>query len=377
MAKMSYAELKSYTSGVVTAAKLSNATFNVTRDNVVGLVDKIGKIVTLDSMFAIDKLAQFDGEYLSFGKTIEEWQQDLIMVQNYDSSGSGALSPHDPTYRPNFYSYTLGRKVIKTTLRNDNIERAVHFVEQFVEITSMQVKRLQDSMAAYRYQVKREMLAVLISLIEAAYNANSDVATFVTATAYNEGVVLKDADTPTAFGIVVKKIPASPAIADWATAVSGGYIIVYSLITELAKPVDDSTGEAFVQSVKEVVEVAGDLSEGNSLNGNSLGAIEGLTLILRQGIEPVLDVKTLAGAFHQERVSLPANTITLRDFGSASNDVYAVLIDSRGMRLHNTYRAVRENLNGQGDFLNMYYHTENTAHISRNCFVKVYEVPQA
>ena len=375
MAKMSYAELKSYVNGVVTTAKLSNDTFNVTRDNIVGLVDKIGKLVTLDSVFAIDKLAQFDGEYLSFGKTIEEWQQDLIMPQDYDSSGAGAMSPHDPTYRPNFYSYTIGRKVIKTTLRNNNIERAVQFVEQFVEISAMQVKRVQDSMSAYRYQVKREMLAKFIDLIEHAYNGDSDIATFVTATAYNEGTILKDADTPTAFGIVVKKIPTSPAIADWATAVSGGYIIVYSLITELAKPVDDTTGEAFVQSVKEVVEVAGDLSEGNSLNGNSLGAIEGLTLILRQGIEPVLDVKTLAGAFHQERVSLPANTITLRDFGSASNDVYAVLLDSRGMRLHRTYEATRENMNGDGDFLNIFSHTEDTAWISRNCFVHIWKKP--
>ena len=372
---MSYAELKSYVNGVVTTAKLSNDTFNVTRDNIVGLVDKIGKLVTLDSVFAIDKLAQFDGEYLSFGKTIEEWQQDLIMPQDYDSSGAGAMSPHDPTYRPNFYSYTIGRKVIKTTLRNNNIERAVQFVEQFVEISAMQVKRVQDSMSAYRYQVKREMLAKFIDLIEHAYNGDSDIATFVTATAYNEGTILKDADTPTAFGIVVKKIPTSPAIADWATAVSGGYIIVYSLITELAKPVDDTTGEAFVQSVKEVVEVAGDLSEGNSLNGNSLGAIEGLTLILRQGIEPVLDVKTLAGAFHQERVSLPANTITLRDFGSASNDVYAVLLDSRGMRLHRTYEATRENMNGDGDFLNIFSHTEDTAWISRNCFVHIWKKP--
>lgn len=375
MAKMSYAELKSYVNGVVTTAKLSNATFNITRDNIVGLVDKIGKLVTLDSVFAIDKLAQFDGEYLSFGKTIEEWQQDLIMPQDYDSTGAGAMSPHDPTYRPNFYSYTIGRKVIKTTLRNNNIERAVHFVEQLVEISAMQIKRVQDSMSAYRYQVKREMLAKFIELIEIAYNKNSDVSTFVTATAYNEGTLLKNADTPTAFGIVVKKIPSSPAIADWATAVSGGYIIVYSLITELAKPTDDSTGEAFVQSVKEVVEVAGDLSEGNSLNGNSLGAIEGLTLILRQGIEPVLDVKTLAGAFHQERVSLPANTITLRDFGSASNDVYAVLLDSRGMRLHRTYEATRENMNGDGDFLNIFSHTEDTAWISRNCFVHIWKKP--
>ena len=370
MAKLSLPELKSYINGVVTASKLSNSTFNITRDNIVGLVDKIGKIVTLDTVYAIDKLAQFDGEYLSYGKTIEEWQQDLIMPQDFDPSGAGAMSPHDPTYRPNFYSYSVGKKVIKTTLRNNDIERAVHFVEQFVSITSMQVKRLQDSMSAYRYGVKREMLGKFIGLCAGAMD--SSLATFTTATQYAEGTQLKDGTGK--FGIVVKAIPASPAVADWATAVSGGYIIEYGLITELAKPVDSTTGEAFIQSVKEVVEKAGDLSEGNSLNGNTLGAVEGLTLFLRQGIEPVLDVKTLAGAFHLDKVALPSNVITLKDFGSASDDFYAVLMDSRAMRLHNSYRATRENMNGDGDFLNLFEHTEDTAWISRNAFIHVWKV---
>ena len=373
MAKLSLQELKSYVNGVVTTAKLSNSSFNVTRDNIVGLVDKIGKIVTLDTVYAIDKLAEFDGEYLSFGKTIEEWFQDLIMPQDYDPSGAGALSPHDPTYRPNFYSYTIGKKVIKTTLRNNDIERAVHFVEQFVEITSMQVQRLSDSMSAYRYQVKREMLGKFIGLCESAMSSLNS--TFVTATAYTEGTLLKKGSTPDVYGIVVKAIPSSPAVADWATAVAGGYIIEYKLITELAKPTDSSSGEDLIQSVKEVVEQAQDISEGNSLNGNTLGAVEGLTLFVRQGLLPVLDVKTLAGAFHEEKVALPSRVIVLKDFGSADDSIYMVLADSRSMRLHNTYKATRENVNGDGDFLNLFEHTEDTAWISRNAFIHVWKEP--
>lgn len=373
MAKLSLPELKSFTASIVTAAKVSNSSFSVTRDNIVGLVDKIGKLVTLDTAYQIDKLAEFDGEFLSFGKNIEEYQQDLILPQSYDSSGSGALSPNDPTYRPNFYSYTIGRKVIKTTLRNDNIERAVHFLEQFIEITALQVKRIGDSMAAYRYEVKREMLARFCDLVQACYDAS--VAVFVTATAYTEGTLLKDNATPTAWGIVVKAIPSSPAVANWAAAVSGGYIIPYSLVSEIAKPVDSSTGEAFIMEVKKVVEKAGDLSEGNSLNGNTLGAVEGLTLIVKQGVIPVLDVETLAGAFHLDKVSMPAKVVVLRDFGTADSDIYAVLMDSRAMRLHRTYQATRENMNGDGDFLNIFEHTEDTAWISRNAFIHLFVEP--
>ena len=125
--KMSYAQLKAYVSNVVIAGKISIADFDVTRNNSVGLLDKIGKIITLDTNYETDKLNIFDGEYLSFGKSIEEWSEDLLMVEDYDPNGANALSPHDPTYRPVFYSYSVGKKVIQTTIRYNDIERAVHF----------------------------------------------------------------------------------------------------------------------------------------------------------------------------------------------------------------------------------------------------------
>ena len=43
-----------------------NATYNI-----VGLLDTIGKIQTIDQVMS-DKLAKFDGEYLSYGKTVED-----------------------------------------------------------------------------------------------------------------------------------------------------------------------------------------------------------------------------------------------------------------------------------------------------------------
>lgn len=97
MAKLSYTQLKDYVASVVTKAKLSNASFLETRDNIVGLLDKIGAIITLDTNYQIDKLGLFEGEYLSFGKTIEEWQEDLIMPQDFDATGANALAPNDPT----------------------------------------------------------------------------------------------------------------------------------------------------------------------------------------------------------------------------------------------------------------------------------------
>lgn len=372
---LTYPELQTIVGNVITAAKLSNATFSVTRDNTAGLVDKIGKIVTLDTVYAIDKLSMFDGEYLSYGKTIEEWSEDLILPDDYDSTGASALSPHDPSYRPAFYSYTVGRKTIATTIRYNDLERAVHFDGQLAELISMKVKRLSDSMAVYRYGLKREMLAKYIGLAVGAMSASN--ATFATATAYSVGTFLKDANTPTAFGVVFKAIPASPAIADWATAVAGGYIIVLDLVQEIAVPVDDATGEAFIEQVKADVEIASDLNAGHSLNGNALGATEGLVLVIKQGVMPNIEVQTLAGAFHDNRLAIPAEIVVVKDFGSDSNDAYAVLMDRRGMRLHNTYNATFSQENGEGAFQNLFRHTEDTAFASRNTFFKVYVEPGA
>ena len=366
--KLSFAQLKAIVSDYVSANKVSYATFEITRDNTALLVDKIAKIFTLDTSF-IDKLEVFEGEELSFGKTIEEWQQDLMLPEAYSSSGDGAMSPHDPTYRPAFYSYSLGRKVIPTTIRNNDIERAVHFAEQFVELVSMKSKRLYDSVAVWRYEVKREILAKLIGYVA---GTKTGASTYATNQNYSVGAYVKSG-SPSQYGIVVKAITSGASDTNsWANAKANGYVILLDLEEEIAVPVDTSTGEAFIKSIKNATEKFSDISEGGSLNGNTLGASEGLILLIKQGVMPSIEVDTLAGAFHEEKLALPVEVKVIKDFGSDNTNVFAMLVDKRGVRLHNTYKAVRENFNGAGDFLNLFYHSEDTAFISRNTAVRVY-----
>ena len=375
MAKLSYTQLKTFVASVITDATLSNASFVETRDNIVGLLDKIGKIVTLDTVFQIDKLAMFDGEYLSFGKTIEEWQEDLIMPVDYDADGSTALAPHDPTYRPVFYSYTNGKKTIPTTIRYNNIERAVHFEAQFIEIVAMNTKRLDDSMAVYRYGLKRQILGNLMGLCSTAMGTTT---TFTTGTKYEVGTYVRSASSGQNIqkAVVVKEVPATNSD-NWATNVANGYLIVLDLVTEIAPPTTTETGEAFIKQVKKDVEIAKDLSEGYSLNGNSLGATEGLVLIVKQGIIPELEVDTYAGAFNRGDLDTQVEQVIVKDFGNANADYFAILMDRRGARLHDTFRGSYENLNGQGAFMNVYRHIETTSYISRNTFIKVYKKPNA
>ena len=289
------------------------------------------------------------------------------------------MAPNDPTYRPVFYSYTLGRKVIPTTIRNNDIERAVHNEEQFMNVTAMNAKRLDDSMAQYRYGLKREMIANYIALCkEEMGQGTATPATFAKATTYNTiNTILKSADSaPIQYGILVKKYTANAAT-NWADAVKKGYIVVLDLIGQVATPTDTPSANAFIKQIKKDVEKANDVSEGHSLNGNTIGAVEGLTLIVKQGIIPELEVDSFAGAFNRADLAVPADVVVVRDFGRAEEDFFAILLDNRGMRLHNTYMATREDFNGKGDFVNLYRHTEDTATLSRNTFVKVYKKPTA
>ena len=380
MAKLAIASLKAVVHSYVTSNKIGVESFSETHDNSVGLLDTLGKIYTLWQNYG-DKLSIFDGEDLSFGKTIEEWAQDLILPENFDSSGSGTLAPHDSTYRPVLFSYTLGKKTIPQTIRNNDIERAVHNIGQFEDIIAGKTKAMYDSETMFRYAIKREALGVLAErcvYVSDASNADVTLATEGASISGAHDVNEVFAVTATDKTYVLVKPIASGAGLTGTTAIAGGYLIEYKLVTEIAKPVSDVTGEAFIEQVLEDAEVASDFSEGRSLNGNTLGASSeaGLVLVMKQGIMPKLKVQTLAGAFNKEELAMPAEIIVIPDFGDADDDIYAMLVDRRIMRLHNTYRAVRENMNGQGDFLNYFYHTENTAHISRNAFVKVYMVPQ-
>lgn len=381
MAKLSIAQLTSLVATYVAGNKIAVDSFSETRDNSVKLLDVLGKIYTIWQNYG-DKLALFDGEDLSFGKTIEEWAQDLILPEDFNSSGSGALAPHESTYRPVSFSYTLGKKTIPQTIRNNDIERAVHNIAQFEEIIAGKTKAMYDSETMLRYSMKRQAIGVLVERCADAMNSsNADVTIATVGTTISTALDVNDLlyiTGETKMYVAVKPIAADAGLTG-TTAKSGGYVIPLDLVTAIAKPVDDSTGEAFIEQVLKDVEVASDFSEGHSLNGNTLGGNPeaGLVLVMKQGIMPSLKVQTLAGAFHKDELALPAEIVVVPDFGNASSDYYAVLVDRRAIRLHNTYRAVRENQNGQGDFLNMFYHTENTVHVSRNCFVKVYKVPAA
>ena len=78
MPTLTYQQLLQVIKEYVDENKISVESLSVTRNNIVGLADKIGAVITLDNTFT-DKLSIIDAGTMNFGRTVEEWYEDLIL----------------------------------------------------------------------------------------------------------------------------------------------------------------------------------------------------------------------------------------------------------------------------------------------------------
>ena len=323
MAKMTISGLQTFAAGYVDAS-LQAGTWAASTNNLFGLLDKIGKIVSLKGQFN-DKLPELDGDELPAGKTIEETMIDLVLPAVYGTNGvadetnattEGAndIVPSYPSVEAAAYSYTLGRYKAKITRPYDYIEAGCNTGEQVGELTADIMWSLESSMSLTRYNLKKYLLGNAIT-----------------------------------------------------KAISAG------LVETIAVPVDTTTSEDFIKQVKEDVEEASFANENHSLSGALIGASPRLVLYIIKGVMPIVEVDALAGAFNQERLALPCEIKVVDDFGGADSKVWGFLVDPRGVKLHNSYRAIRSKENADGDFVNFVEHEENTGFISKHVFMKVYQ----
>lgn len=326
MAKMTISDLQSFVSSYVDKAK-QGASWSASQGNFAGLLDKIGKMITIDGLFN-DKLPELDGDELPLGKTIEEYFIDLTLPEafsgNNSTEGAKDIVPQLPTVQDVAYSYTLGRKKVKTTMPYGNFERAMLSNEGVGEMSAKIMERLQNSQDLYKYAIKKQLI-----------------------------------------GNAIDK------------AISG------SLTEEVAKPVDTDTAEGFIKAVKEAAEAASFAHQGDCLAGSGalIGATPNLVLYIKKGVMPTVEVDALAGAFHQENLALPVRIQVVDDFGvaptaaqsTAFGKCYAVLVDERAIKLHTGYDATRSSENADGDFVNFVRHSEYTGFISKYCYVHVFK----
>lgn len=343
--------------------KIASPEFTPTASEFTGILDKIGRQVLIYSGSFYDALPELDGEYLPLGKTIEEVHSDLKKPIPYDAEGTNTLARRKAGYRQSYYSYAQPRLTIPNTIPFNVFEQASLDQAGFISLVQDNIKTFNDSIAMAKYGRKKKLMKLVTEEIKNVMAGTNAVA--YDEEEYNNGTYVKSGSD------VYAVMETHTGDADVVTGVERGLLVKLELETKLAKPVDNATGTAFVKALKNIAEDLGFARDGQSLSGATIGADVGVTMYLKRGIASVIDVDVLAGAFHQDKVAVPITFKVVEDDCFAEG-VYALLVDTRMIRLHPTYMAIRENTNGEGDFINQFSHSDYTAFYSKNTYCHIF-----
>lgn len=307
--------LKNAAAAYVDATKQLQTTFVPTVDDFTKTVCKIGEMKTL-YLPHVDKLPELSGDNLPFGETIEEFMvNDFLPSDFVYTDGAPRKNATRATFAEAVYSYPMKEQLWELGVPRNQFRRVSLGERSFGDLIASTLSTLDSSANAWNYAAKRQLLGN--AALEAAKIA--------------------------------------------------------SLTTAIAKPTDTATGEAFIKAVKACVEVASDMNNGN-LAQHTAAAAPSLTLYIMQGVMPSIEVDTMAGAFNEAKLAIPATVKTVLDFGTASDSgVYAILVDNRAIKLHDDILTVTSDYEGRMDQDNFYRHQKQTGFISKYGYIHVFK----
>ena len=279
-------------------------------------VCKIGKMATLYLPIA-DKLPELNGDNLPYGEIIEEFMVNDFLPEKYEYvDKAGKRNARRATFAEAVYSYPLDEQKFELGVVRSQFQRVSLGQQSFSDLVASTLSTLDSSTNAWNYASKRQLIGNMAT--EAA------------------------------------KKPA--------------------LVSAMAKPTDTATGEAFIKKVKELAEIASDMNDHN-LAGHACGAAPRLKLYVKQGVMPSLEVDTMAGAFNEAKLAVPAEIKTVLDFGTADEGIYAILVDERAIKLHDDINKVTTDYTAGDDQDNFYRLLKQTGYISKFAFVHVFKQP--
>lgn len=307
--------LKAAAGKYVDATKQLQTTFVPTVDDFTKTVCKIGEMTTL-YLPHVDKLPELSGDNLPFGETIEEFMVNDFLPSDFSyEDGAPKKNAKRATFAEAVYSYPMKEQLWELGVPRDQFRRVSLGERSFGDLIASTLSTLDSSANAWNYAAKRQLLG----------NAALEAA----------------------------KIPA--------------------LVDTITKPDNTQDGETFIKKVKQCVEVASDMNAGN-LAQHTAAAAPSLTLYIMQGVMPSLEVDTMAGAFNEAKLAIPATVKTVLDFGTASDSgIYAILVDSRAIKLHDDILTVTSDYEGRMDQDNFYRHQKQTGFISKYGYIHVFK----
>ena len=306
--------LKTAAATYVDATKQLKSKFVPTVDDFTKTVCKIGKMATLYLPIA-DKLPELSGDNLPYGEIIEEFMVNDFLPEKYTYvDQAGKKNARRATFAEAVYSYPLDQQKFELGVVRSQFQRVALGEQSFSNLVASTLSTLDSSTNAWNYASKRQLIGNMAT--EAA------------------------------------KKPA--------------------LVSAMAKPINTETGEAFIKKVKELAEIASDMNDHN-LAEHACGAAPRLKLFLKQGVMPSLEVDTMAGAFNEAKLAVPAEIKTVLDFGTADDSIYAILVDERAIKLHDDINKVTTDYTAGDDQDNFYRLLKQTGYISKFAFVHVFK----
>lgn len=306
--------LKTAAAAYVDATKQLQSAFKPTVDDFTKCVTKIGKMATLYLPIA-DKLPELDGDNLPYGQIIEEYMISQFTPEKFVyTDKAGKRNARRATFADAVYSYPLDEQIFELGVPRTQFQRVSIGQQSFSDLVTTTISTMDSSTNAWNYASKRQLIGNMAT--EAAKNSK--------------------------------------------------------LVSAMAKPTDTATGEAFIKKVKELAEIARDMNDHN-LAGHVCGAAPSLKLYVKQGVMPSLDTDTYAGAFQLDKLAMPAEAKTILDFGDADASIYAILVDERGIKLHDDINIVTTDYDGYMDQDNFWRHLQQTGFISKFAFVHVFK----
>lgn len=314
MATLTKEQLQTLAGQYVVATKQLQSTFTPTVDDFTKTVCKIGDMVTV-YLPIVDKLPELNGNNLPFGEIIEEYMVNDFLPEKYTYvDQAGKKNARRATFSEAVYSYPLEMQKFELGVVRTQFQRVSIGQQSFSDMVACTLSTLDSSYNAWNYASKRQLLG----------NAATEAA---------------------------KKA---------------------SLVSAIAKPTDTATGEAFIKKVKELVEIAKDMNDHN-LATHVCGAAPSLKLYVKQGVMPSLEVDTMAGAFNEAKLAVPAEIKTVLDFGTADESIYAILVDERAIKLHDDINKVTTDYTAGDDQDNFYRLLKQTGFISKFAFIHVFK----
>lgn len=308
MAVLTKEQLKEKAAAYVDATKQVQDTFTASVDDFTKTLTKIGEQVTI-YLPHVDKLPELQGNELPFGEVIEEYLVNDFLPEDYTYVDNGEIKAAPrPTFDQAAYSLPLTDKLFQLGIPYSQFQRVSLDAGAYAGLVSSSLSTLDSSYNAWNYACKRQLLGNAAEKAKTAGKSES-----------------------------------------------------------IAVPADATTGEAFIKRVKELCEIASDMNDHN-IAGHTCAAAPELKLYVKQGVLPSLEVDTLAGAFHDEKLAVPAEIKTVLDFGDS--EAFAILIDPRGIKLKddiNEVESIAANF-----VVSTKRHVKQTGFISKYGFIHVF-----